>query len=223
MCRKQGKEMEEKNISEKESLELISQMIQHTQKRITVGSGNPFIVWGVITIVVSTVVGLAILLTGNWMWMLGYSAIPVLGWVYQYVNKRRVRNSSLPQMKTYIEENLRIIWRGIGIILLAYLATIFVFRPDEPRAWMGAYFIGVFMPMIGAYLTCLLLKIQKNVYFSFLMGACILMLTDLLIEDTMTNKYNFLFALYSFFSLVIPGFIINKEAHKGDINKNSDE
>lgn len=48
---------------------------------------------------------------------------------------------------------------------------------------------------------------------------CLFLLSDLFINNVMTNKYNFLFALITFFSLVIPGIIINKEARK-NINNN---
>lgn len=213
--------MEEKKISEKESLELISQMIQQTKNRIAVGSGKPFIVWGVVMMMVAVVVGLGILLTGNGMWMWGYFAIPVLGYLYQYINQRQVRKSVQPQVKTYIEENLQLVWKGIGTILLSYPAIILVLRFNEPRAWIGMYFIGAFMPMVGAYLTCLMLKIHKiNYYIGLPMGMCLMMLSDLFINQTMTNNYNFFFAVLSFFSLVVPGIIINKEAHNSNVKRN---
>lgn len=37
--------MEEKKLSEQESLELISQMIRSTRKNMEVGSGNQFLYW----------------------------------------------------------------------------------------------------------------------------------------------------------------------------------
>ena len=41
--------MEEKKLSEQESLELISQMIRSTRKNMEVGSGNQFLYWGYFT------------------------------------------------------------------------------------------------------------------------------------------------------------------------------
>ena len=38
--------MEEKKLTERESLELISQMIRSTRENMEVGSGNQFLAWG---------------------------------------------------------------------------------------------------------------------------------------------------------------------------------
>ena len=48
--------MEEKPLNEKESLELITQMIRNTQKKMEKGSGLPFLIWGYVTIAVSLAV-----------------------------------------------------------------------------------------------------------------------------------------------------------------------
>lgn len=48
--------MEEKKISEQESLELINQMIEQTRRDSTVGSGNTFLIWGYVCMVVSLAV-----------------------------------------------------------------------------------------------------------------------------------------------------------------------
>lgn len=45
--------MEEKKLSEQESLELISQMIRSTRKNMEVGSGNQFLYWGYFTAALS--------------------------------------------------------------------------------------------------------------------------------------------------------------------------
>lgn len=45
--------MEEKKLSERESLELISQMIHSTRKNLEVGSGNQFLYWGYFTTALS--------------------------------------------------------------------------------------------------------------------------------------------------------------------------
>ena len=40
--------MEDRKITEQESLELISQMIQNTRRNLDAGSGNIFLLWGYI-------------------------------------------------------------------------------------------------------------------------------------------------------------------------------
>lgn len=71
--------MEEKKISEQESLELINQMIEQTRRDSTVGSGNTFLIWGYVCMVVSLAVFVAAYTgPGAWGWL--YLGIPVF-WV----------------------------------------------------------------------------------------------------------------------------------------------
>lgn len=207
--------MEDKKITEQESLELISQMIKQTQKKVADKSGMPFVIWGVIMMIVAIVVGLGIQITGNGAWMWGYFAIPVLGYVCAYIHKRKSKENDSSRTKTFIENALDLIWRGIGVVLLAYPLIIFVLRTHEPKAWIGMYFLGVFMPMIGSYLTSLMLKMKKlTFYLGLPMGMSLMLLSDLLTDNVMTNNYNYYFAFCAFLSMVVPGIIINKEAKK---------
>lgn len=48
--------MNDRVLNEKESLELIAQMIQNTKSRMTRNSGAPFLIWGYTTIIVSLLV-----------------------------------------------------------------------------------------------------------------------------------------------------------------------
>ncbi len=45
--------MEERKLNEKESLELIAQMIQNTKNRLETNCGMPFLFWGYTTLFVS--------------------------------------------------------------------------------------------------------------------------------------------------------------------------
>ena len=213
--------MEEKKISEKEGLEIISQMIKQTQKKLAKGAGNAFIVWGVIMMVTSVAVGLGIQFTrqGEWMW--GYFAIPIIGFMVNFINKKRSGRKEISTAKTYIEEVLEKIWGTIGAILLAYPVVVLVLRIHEPRAWIGMFFLGVFMPVVGAYLTGQLLKIRMvKAVSEAAMGGSLLLLADLMSKDDITNRMNFAFAFFTFISMVVPGIIINREARK-EINDKS--
>ena len=48
--------MEERKLNEKESLELIAQMIQNSKKNLQVGRGNQFILWGWLSAITSLAV-----------------------------------------------------------------------------------------------------------------------------------------------------------------------
>lgn len=53
--------MEERKLNEKESLELIAQMIQNTKNRLETNCGMPFLFWGYTTLFVS----LPIIISGS--------------------------------------------------------------------------------------------------------------------------------------------------------------
>lgn len=64
--------MEEKRLSERESLELISQMIHSTRKNLEVGSGNQFLYWGYFTTALSVLLFLLVYYTGDSRWNFGW-------------------------------------------------------------------------------------------------------------------------------------------------------
>ena len=57
--------MEERKLNEKESLELIAQMIQNTKNRLETNCGMPFLFWGYTTLFVSLLVWFLVVTTGN--------------------------------------------------------------------------------------------------------------------------------------------------------------
>ena len=60
--------MEEKKLTGAESLELISRMIETTKKRMEVGSGNKFLLYGYSAVALSVAVFLLVRFTGDPRW-----------------------------------------------------------------------------------------------------------------------------------------------------------
>lgn len=60
--------MENKRISEKESLEIITDMLQQSKQNMEVGQGNQFLIYGYSALVLSIVVFCVVHLTGNAIW-----------------------------------------------------------------------------------------------------------------------------------------------------------
>ena len=58
-------------MNEKESLELITRMIQNSKKNMELGSGNIFLLWGYLSVVTAAVVLLLVWQTGimKWNWL----------------------------------------------------------------------------------------------------------------------------------------------------------
>ncbi len=101
----------EKKFSEKESLELITQMINNTKRNLNHGDGNPLIIWGISTIIASVAVWAAFELSGNywsmWLWFL----IPVIGIIWS----RLAMGVKEKGVKTQIDKTIRGISSIIGI------------------------------------------------------------------------------------------------------------
>ncbi len=55
--------MEDRKLSEKESLELIARMIQNTRRNLDAGGGNMFLVWGYVGVLITLVVLVALYIT----------------------------------------------------------------------------------------------------------------------------------------------------------------
>ena len=66
--------MEDRKLNEKESLELITQMIQNTRRNLDAGGGNMFLLWGYVGVVVTLGVLAAWSLTENTVALWGFWA-----------------------------------------------------------------------------------------------------------------------------------------------------
>ena len=80
--------MEERKLTEKESLELITSMIARTKARY-LGSGNILLMWGYLGVIVSALVWILLVTTRqniwNWLWF----AIPLIGMPLTMLMARR--------------------------------------------------------------------------------------------------------------------------------------
>ena len=54
--------MEEKKLNERESLELITRMIQETKNKLEVGDGNVLLIWGYVSVLTAILVYVLLLL-----------------------------------------------------------------------------------------------------------------------------------------------------------------
>ena len=83
--------MEEKKLSEQESLELISQMIRSTRKNMEVGSGNQFLYW----------------------WSIGWFSM-FLFWGFML----RMQRKETPSVITYTDRAILQVWKVIGSLFV---------------------------------------------------------------------------------------------------------
>ena len=119
--------MEDKRISEKESLEIITQMIQKTRRNVV--DGNNFIYLGLTLAALSLIAGIFTLLTENQWFAVANMAILVV-WNYcamLIIRKAIVRNGA---SLSYTDNMLKITWDticgiGFAIPLMIMLGLLF--------------------------------------------------------------------------------------------------
>ncbi len=216
MCRKQVKEMEEKKISEKESLELISQMIQQTKKDSAIGNGNIFLLWGYLCTFISLLVYAMTYISqdSGWGWL--YMAIPVVGFITAgIVTYRKKRKYNTPN--TYASSSINQVWYCLIMVFVFYAFRCFRYM-NEPQGWAGMFLLGSLLPGIGAYCTGTILK-DNGVRWCGVVGATfgVCVLHNICCKGVHIElRWHLLMAFAMFVSLIIPGHILNHKAKKAN-------
>lgn len=120
--------MEEKRISEKESIAIITEMITRTRERY-IGDGNIMLMWGWLTIIVTGLLWLLITLTKNPVWNWLWFLIPAIGGTATPIMAKKSNNRK--GVKTYSDKISSQIWLTVGILAIAAIIVC-----------LGLYFTG---------------------------------------------------------------------------------
>jgi len=109
--------MEEKKISERESLEIITAMIERTKDRYRIGDGNILLMWGYLSVAVAALVWALLYLTGhpavNWLWFL----IWIIGGIATPAMAKKGRGEKW--VKSYSDVITSRIWSVVGYSAIA--------------------------------------------------------------------------------------------------------
>ncbi len=152
--------MEERKLNEKESLELITRMIQNTKDRMAENSGTPFLLWGYVTVIISLLVWFLLKETGNNNWQFLWFLLPVIAFPATLWSQRKARK----MLKTYIDRVVDYVWTvfGLGAFLVSCTA-IFVWK-------IPILFVILLMMGMGTALTGLIVN-TKVVTIGGVLGA----------------------------------------------------
>lgn len=108
--------MEEKRITERESIEIITSMIARTRERY-VGDGNILLMWGYLTVLVTVLVWITLVSTKNPMWNWLWFLIPVIGGIATPVMSRKQQLKT--GVKSYTDKLTSKIWTIVGLASIA--------------------------------------------------------------------------------------------------------
>lgn len=111
--------MEERLLNEKESLELITQMINSSKKNMEIGQGNYLLVWGYFTTALSIILFTLIALTHNMIWSWGWMLMFVMWPVMSYRQRQQP-----PRVITYTDKVIMQVWQVMGwMFVITFLTT----------------------------------------------------------------------------------------------------
>jgi membrane protein len=202
--------MEDKKLNQEESIELITQMITNSKRRLEVGSGNTFLVWGYVTAAVSLAVYLLVAYTGSYIWCWGWFSIPVFGWLF-ILSKEQWKQRTVI---TYTDKVIDAIWMVLGIMFFGAVMVL-----------MFTNAMNVMLPLslilcaVGTSFTGIVLR-ERFLIFSPVIGFItgMIMLGILMNDSHSINKNWFLiFGACFVITMVIPGHLLNRKARKENV------
>lgn len=217
--------MEEKELTQQESLQIIESMIKQTRKNVSEGAGNLYLIWGYLTIanIIGVIVAESFLGTGSCSYW--YLASPVVAGIWHYLYLRNNRRG-LPHVKTYMEEVSEKVWKGLSYGILSYLIYAVMYGDAAAGFLIWHSYLCFFVALtgLGSYIMGTLLKIKRmSRYASFgsVLGICDLvhLFSDnlfrteaLAAESSFSPARPILMIFGIILTLIIPSYILNQKA-----------
>ncbi len=203
--------MEEKKFTEKESLELISHMIQATRKNLVKDQGNYFIIYGYTAAILSVIIYTLLCKTHTPWWWAGWFLmfLPVI--VLAFKGKR---NS--PTVVTYTDSMVNKVWQVVGTlfsltVLVMLALSLLVGKCD----FMLMLPLCLLYASIGTAITGLVIR-EKCLSYTPFAGFvfAIYMLMNYTINNSIDIRWNLYFGLSFIIMMIIPGHVLNNKSEK---------
>lgn len=208
--------MEERKITEAESIEIITSMISLTKDRLVKGSGNILLMWGYLIVAVTALIWVLLVTTNNpavnWLWFLiwiiGGIATPIMA------KKERVASGS----KSYTDKLTSQMWSVVGLtgIASALLCLGFLVIGGKDSWSMMFAFALIIVPMAEIMQGLVIKEI------SLIAGGSIGLLTGIFTTccisahvALMASWFMPLFIIAFAAMMIVPGHILNSKAKRG--------
>lgn len=208
--------MEERKITEAESIEIITSMISRTKDRLVKGSGNILLMWGYLIEAVTALIWVLLVTTNNpavnWLWFLiwiiGGIATPIMA------KKERVASGS----KSYTDKLTSQMWSVVGLtgIASALLCLGFLVIGGKDSWSMMFAFALIIVPMAEIMQGLVIKEI------SLIAGGSIGLLTGIFTTccisahvALMASWFMPLFIIAFAAMMIVPGHILNSKAKRG--------
>ncbi len=206
--------MENNNLTEAQSLELITSMINDTRNRLARNSGTPFLIWGYTTVAIALLNCVTTYLQLSHYWNFSWFAIPFIGWIGMMLFYKKDKGA-----QNIIDRIISIIWCVLSVAYLWIFIGSTVYR--APILYYTILLMGV-----GTLITGLVLRHRTTQCCGI--GAMICSLaypfSIYLIHKsdiatiTMLRSWAWIeiayFAAIFFVMMVIPGHILNHKYNR---------
>ena len=207
--------MEDKKLTEKESLEVITSMIARTKARY-LGSGNILLMWGYLAVFSSILVWILLAATQqnvwNWLWF----AIPVIGMPLTAIMSRREKRTD--GAVTYSDKITSHLWSifGVSEIVLTFICLGFSLIGGI-KCWTAMIVYTIIAAPFAEIAQGLIVK-EKSLTWGGIVGLAIGMVLVCCVTGKiplLANWFMPLFILFWVVMMIVPGHIINHKAKKG--------
>ena len=204
--------MEDKKLNEKESLALITQMINSSKENMEIGQGNIMLIYGCFTTALSIVLFVLISLTHNFIWSWGWMLMFVMWPIMSYRQRQRP-----PKVVTYTDKVISKVWQVMGWMFIVTFLTIGIIEFSFARYidFILMLPLSLIYCGIGVSITGIIIQERWMTYtpqIAFIIA--IYMLTMLMIGEKATTLWYLYFGLSFVFMMIIPGHIVNNKAKK---------
>ncbi len=206
--------MEEKRLTEKESLEVITSMIARTKARYF-GSGNILLMWGYLVVFVSILVWIMLATTRQNVWNYLWFAIPIIGMPTTSIMARREKRAY--GAVTYSDKITLRLWTIFGvsefILILICLGFKFI---GGVNCWDAMLVYSLLGAPCAEIAQGLIVK-ERCLIWGGIIGIVIGMITICCVAGGIPLSVNWfmpLFILAWVAMMIVPGHIFNNKTGK---------
>lgn len=204
--------MDERKLTEKESLEVITSMIARTKAHY-LGSGNILAMWGYLVVIVSIAVWILLASTGqgtwNWLWF----AIPLIGFPCTFIMSRKEQHGH--GAVTYSDKITSGLWTifGVSELMLTLICLGFALFGGV-NCWSAMLAYTVLVAPCAEIAQGLVVK-EKSLVGGGIVGWIVGMITICCLVGGISltaDWYMPLFILCWIAMMIVPGHILNRKA-----------
>lgn len=206
--------MEDRKLTEKESLEVITSMIAQTKQRY-IGNGNIMLMWGYLIVAVAALIWTLLVITHNYSWNWLWYLIWIIGGIATPIMAKKEQRKR--GVKNYSDTLSSRIWSTVGFSTIAAtvicLAMLLVKGID---AWSSMFVLALIIVPFSEIAQGIVIK-EKSLVVGGAIGLCVGLFTMACIAGhVMLNATWFMpmFIIAFIAMMIIPGHILNSKAKK---------